>query len=116
MEAFVSLPEHATLKHRRLLAARRVERERLRMELLSSCLNSLNRAAELRAWIQWVGDRDRAEPTVQRMLAWAKSQASILEAQAAVEVDQTRFGDLFPEADDLHDPLGDPAPKHAWGA
>lgn len=49
MEALVTLQEHATLKHRRFLALRRIEREQNRTERLNSCLASFARAAELRA-------------------------------------------------------------------
>ncbi len=116
MEALVTLPEHATLQRRRFLALRRIERDLHRTELLDTCLASLNRAAELRQWILWMRDKGRVEPTVQRLLAWAEGQALALETKAAVEMDRTALDDLFPEIDDLHDPLGDPGPKHAWAA
>lgn len=114
MEHILPRADYTNLQRRRLLAARRVERERRRMELLESCMSGLNKATQLREWMQRLADGRQVEPTVQRMLKWAHGQASLLEAKAAAEMDQAGLGDLFPETDDLHDPLGDPAPRHPW--
>jgi hypothetical protein len=44
-----------------------------------------------------------------RMLLWAKERLGYLEARTTVEATTRLEGkSLFPEVDELHDPLGDP--------
>ncbi|PLP60656.1 hypothetical protein CYK37_05915 [Mesorhizobium loti] len=58
-------------------------------------------------------DKDRAEPTVQRMLAWAEGQVSALEAKAAFEIDRTALDELFPKSMICMTRL-EIRQKHAW--
>ena len=54
---------------------------------------------------------------MQRLLDWAKANLSDME-QFLVPAQLTQLlhtQNLFPEVDELADPLGDPPPRRLWG-
>lgn len=115
MEAISPTIEQARLQRRRFLAQRRNEREQHRLDLLNACISDYEKAARIRNWAEWVSPGVRNEPELARLIDWAKENASQLEAKSSAGMIQMGLKELFPEVDDLHDPLGDPTPKHPWG-
>ncbi|HEV2503577.1 MAG TPA: hypothetical protein VGV39_10900 [Mesorhizobium sp.] len=107
--------EQTALQRRRFLALRRKEREEHRLNLLDACLTDYERAARIRQWADWVLPTIHDEPEIARLVEWAKGNAAQLEAKSAAAMSRMGLKELFPDADDLHDPLGDPVPKHPWG-
>lgn len=115
MEPFSPTIEQTKLQRLRFLALRRKEREAHRLDLLNACIADYERAAKIRAWAEWVSPTIQSEPEIGRLVDWAKANALQLEAKSSVVMSRMGLKELFPEVDDLHDPLGDPAPKHPWG-
>ncbi|WP_379068987.1 hypothetical protein ACFJIU_06575 [Mesorhizobium sp. UC74_2] len=115
MEAFSPTVEQTALQRRRFLALRRKERDEHRLNLLDACITDYEKAARIREWVEWVSPTLQGEPDVAHLVEWAKRNAAQLEAKSAAAMSQMGLRELFPEVDDLHDPLGDPAPKHPWG-
>lgn len=112
--------ERAELSRRRDLARKRKEREVQRSSYWRKIARTQREIKMLREWL----DRDRIEANrtsadnVQRMVNWASARLSALEESITVEnVERHLFAkDLFPEVDDLIDPLGDPPeePRYPW--
>lgn len=105
-----------TIDRRRQLARLRREREDERRALLVTVMKADRRARQLRAWIDGqTNDGLRSERG--RMLEWARQQLAALEATG----DPIRLRNvlnernLFPEVDELHDPLGEPPARQPWG-
>ncbi len=108
--------EWQELERRRGLARRRSEREEKRLTYIRSIFDLSEEADRIRNWL----DRPQIKNAVEagedfiRMMAWAKTRLATLEAT----VDPQNLGDdlkskkLFPETDDLADPLGEP-PGHS---
>ncbi|CAM5307051.1 hypothetical protein MAUB1S_05349 [Mycolicibacterium aubagnense] len=115
MEAFSPTVEQTALQRRRFLALRRKERDEHRLNLLDACITDYEKAARIREWVEWVSPTLKGESDVAHLVEWAKRNAAQLEAKSAAAMSQMGLKELFPEVDDLHDPLGDPAPKHPWG-
>ncbi|WP_144378219.1 hypothetical protein [Mesorhizobium amorphae] len=107
--------EQAGLQRRRFLALRRKEREEQRLNLLNACLSDFEQAARIRQWADWVSPTIQDEPEIARLVEWAKGNAAQLEAKSSAAMSRMGLKELFPNVDDLRDPLGDPAPKHPWG-
>ncbi|WP_448950040.1 hypothetical protein [Labrys neptuniae] len=106
-----------TIEERRRLARLRREREETRRTLLTDVMASLQQAEQLRDWIAAMSPRNEKTPEFERMLDWARTELAALETVS----DPARLGshlrehDIFPEVDDLHDPLGEPPAKRPWG-
>ena len=107
------------LARRRKLASARQERERERSTFLISLIRTERRAKQLQQWIEAhdLFDIGRPDPELKRMLDWARTQLDALNAviEPARVSEMLRDRNLFPETDELSDPLGDPAPRQPWG-
>ena len=117
------------LARRRALAAARLTRENERTELLRKLVRMEREAEQLRGWIAqrqadqlrgWTAHRQAevsASPEIQRMVDWAKTELAGLEAFLdPLKLSQLLIArNLFPEVDELVDPLGEPPPRSQWG-
>lgn len=110
--------ERQELARRRGLAKARRDRESNRKSLISKLMRTERQAAQLREWISAYERHSRAEPNaeLERMLGWARDRLSSLEAiidpvKVATELRERK---LFPEIDELHDPLGEPPESRWW--
>ncbi len=107
------------LAERRRRANARRERENERRALLAELVQSAKHAEQLRHLIGAYEEIQAIEPSpvMQRMLEWTRAQLGELEAfvnptqLAATLLDRN----MFPEADELADPLGEPPPRQPWG-
>lgn len=100
------------LARRRQLAKKRREREEARIAYLRELVELQREAADIRSWLSSLPADTAADHATElgRMLIWARARLTHLEScttvdAAAVELDGKA---LFPEMDELHDPLGDP--------
>jgi hypothetical protein len=114
---------------RRALAATRLTRESQRTELLQKLLQMEREAEHLRGWIAqrqadhprgWIAHRQTEVSTsleLQRMVDWAKAELIRLEAFLdPLNLSRLLIArNLFPEVDELVDPLGEPPPRSQWG-
>jgi hypothetical protein len=108
------------LARRRDLARKRNDRERQRLGYWRKIARTQREIEMLRRWIDvdHIDDGTASANNVQRMMGWARTRLAALEEGISVEtVDRllaTR--NLFPEVDELVDPLGDPPeePRYAW--
>jgi len=102
----------ANLAHRRDMFAKRSAREGERARLLAQMVRNQRKIEYLRAWLEKQATFPE-DPSLLRMAEWIGGE--ILQAEAFI--DPVRLGRvitelrLFPENDDLYDPLGDPPPK-----
>jgi hypothetical protein len=117
------------LARRRALAAARLTRENERTELLRKLVRMEREAEQLRGWIAqrqadqmrgWTAHRQAevsASPKIQRMVDWAKAELVGLEAFLdPLKLSQLLIArNLFPEIDELVEPLGEPPPRSQWG-
>lgn len=104
------------LERRKELARRRHEREENRIELLAGLIRARREADEIRTWLSTIGPAESpGSGDLARMVKWARSRLASLEQKVSAEgVSSTLSGtSLFPEADEFHDPLGDP-PRSPW--
>jgi hypothetical protein len=106
------------LAHRRRLAAARQSRNTEREALLQKLIETERKALELREWVaQWEMKEEGALPEVRRLINWVKETLSDMERfllpTELAKLLETR--DLFPDVDDLADPLDDPPPLRPWG-
>jgi hypothetical protein len=105
-------------RRRKLFFARR-ERESDREALLDHFTRATARAEALRNWIQAYAGPERSDlyPEIRRMIDWAKAELKDVEAglEAGRLNDGLRDRNLFPEIDDLADPLGEPPARLGWG-
>lgn len=107
------------LTRRRRLADARRDRENEREALLVELIQSTLRAGQLRDLVGRYEDFQATvpSPVIQRMLEWARAQLGELEAS----VNPTQLSailssrNMFPEVDELADPLGEPPPRQPWG-
>jgi hypothetical protein len=106
------------LAHRRRLAAGRQSRNTEREALLQKLLETERKALELHSWVvQWEMKKEAASPEIRRLLEWAKETLLDME-RFLLPTELTKLlerRDLFPDVDDLADPLGDPPPLRPWG-
>lgn len=110
--------ERRELERRRGLAKARREREHSRKALLAKLITAERGAVQRR---EWIGGKkrllvDSANPELARMTLWVQEQLDALET--ILDPDQLttdlRKRKLFPETDDLHDPLGEPPEPRFW--
>lgn len=108
------------LCRRRDLAKRRIERERQRLGYWRKIARTQREIDVLRRWLtqSLIEAGPPAAPNVCRMIDWTKMRLAALEQSVAVNaVDRILAnGNLFPEVDDLIDPLGAPPrePQYYW--
>jgi hypothetical protein len=118
LEVRVLEDEWIGLEKRWRLARARREREKERRVVLNKLIRKERYVAQLRAWIAAYKIRvaSKATPDLDRMLAWA--QAQLVEFEIANDpgrlVEVLRAGKLFPEVDELQDPLGEPPAERLW--
>jgi hypothetical protein len=107
----------AELARRRGLAAARRTRETERTLLLRKLVRMERQADQLRGWIAQRKADVGASSEMQRMVDWVKAELvgleEFLDPSKLSRLLHTR--NLFPEVDDLVDPLGEPPPRHPWG-
>jgi hypothetical protein len=107
------------LARRRRLADARRGRESERRSLLIKLIRTGQRAEHLRNLINiYEGPQaTKSCPAIQRMLEWARAQLGELEAFVGpVRLSATLLDrNLFPDVDELADPLGEPPPRQLWG-
>lgn len=108
------------LCRRRDLAKKRNERERQRLGYWRQLARTQREIDMLRRWIgaNQTPAEDVAADHVGRMLDWVRARLEVLEDGVSLEsTDQLlRNRNLFPDVDDLVDPLGDPPtePQYSW--
>ncbi len=76
-------------------------------------------AGDIKGWLASLPDGVMADSLTElgRMVLWAKERFGDLEGRTTVKAAlvQIQGMALFPDVDDLHDPLGDPpAQRHYW--
>jgi hypothetical protein len=105
------------LARRRALAASRLTRDNERTELLRKLVRMEREAEQLRCWIAHQQAEVSASPEIPRMVDWAKAELAGLEAFLdPLKLSQLLITrNLFPEVDELVDPLGEPPPRDQWG-
>jgi hypothetical protein len=105
------------LARRRGLAAARRTRETERTLLLRKLVRMERQADQLRGWIAQRKADVGVSPEMQRMLDWAT--AELLEIERFLDLSRLsrllHTRNLFPEVDDLVDPLGEPPPRRPLG-
>ena len=102
---------------RRALADSRLTRNNERTELLRKLVRMEREAEQLRCWIAHRQAEVSASPEIPRMVDWAKAELAGLEAFLdPLRLSQLLIArNLFPEVDELVDPLGEPPPRDQWG-
>jgi hypothetical protein len=97
---------------RRDLAKKRKEREEKRIAYLRELVQLRREAADIRSWLASLPDTAAASTAndLARMVGWATARLADLEARTTVDAAAVQLEGkaLFPEIDELHDPLGDP--------
>lgn len=109
----------AELARRRDLARKRKEREEKRIAYLRELVQLQREAADIRSWLARYPKQVTGETTndLGRMMQWAIERLADLEARTTVDAAAVQLEGkaLFPEIDELHDPLGDPPePRYYW--
>jgi hypothetical protein len=107
----------AELARRRGLAAARRTREAERTSLLRKLVRMERQAGQLSGWIAQQEADVGTSPEIQRMMDWVKAELvgleEFLDPSKLSRLLHTR--NLFPEVDDLVDPLGEPPPRRPLG-
>jgi hypothetical protein len=107
----------AELAHRRGVAAARRTRETERTLLLRKLLRMERQADQLRGWMAQREADVGTSSEMQRMVDWVKAKLAgleeFLDPSTLSQLLHTR--NLFPEVDDLVDPLGEPPPRRPLG-
>lgn len=100
------------LQHRRQLARARQEREEKRLAHLRKIIELRREAHDIREWLESLPPDAAAlapETDLGRMLQWVEARLSEIDRKTGIEAAASFAGPgLFPEIDDLWDPLGDP--------
>ena len=108
--------EWQEMERRRALARRRSEREEKRLTYIRSILDLSNEADRLRNWLHRSEIKNAGEvgDDFVRLITWARARLATLEATIDPQhlSDDLKTKKLFPETDDLADPLGEP-PGHS---
>src|SRR5215467_10249689 len=111
--------DRVEIERRRMLARLRNTREFERQKLLARLLRAEQRAVQLRQWISKIASSEeiREDSGLGRLARWARAELLNLEnsTHPATIAEALRQSNLFPEPDELHDPLGDPPPQRPWG-
>jgi hypothetical protein len=109
----------AELRRRRDLAKKRKQREETRIAYLKELVELQREAADIRTWLATIPAAIEADQTTElmRMIHWAQTRLASLEEGTTINAAAVRFEGkaLFPEVDELHDPMGDPpSPSYGW--
>jgi len=104
--------QYAELNRRRDLAKKRKEREEKRITYLRELVQLQREAADIKSWLASLPETATADTAddLGRMIQWATARLADLEARTTVDAAAAQLEGkaLFPEIDELHDPLGDP--------
>jgi hypothetical protein len=107
----------AELARRRTLAAARRTREAERTSLLRKLVRMERQVDQLSGWVARREADVETSPEIQRMVDWVKAELvgleEFLDPSKLSRLLHTR--NLFPEVDDLVDPLGEPPPRRPLG-
>jgi hypothetical protein len=107
----------AELARRRALAAARRTREAERTSLVRKLVRMERQVDQLSGWVAQREADVEPSPEVQRMVDWVKAELAgleeFLDPSKLSRLLHTR--NLFPEVDDLVDPLGEPPPRRPLG-
>ena len=107
------------LERRRMLARLRNAREFERKKLLARLLRAEQRALQLRQWIASIAGSGEisGNSDLGRLVNWTRAELLNLEnsSRPANIAEALQQSNLFPEHDELFDPLGDPPPLRPWG-
>jgi hypothetical protein len=107
-----SARRQAEFSRRCELAKKRDQREEKRISYLKELVRLQLEAADIRKWLSTlpVSAAEETDTDLGRMLRWAETRAEHLEAKTTVEAASVQLDgkSLFPEFDELADPLGDP--------
>lgn len=109
----------AELSRRRDLAKKRKQREETRVTYLRELVELQREATDIRTWLSTVPDGVEADPSTElgRMISWARGRLASLTERTTIRAAAAQFEGkaLFPEVDELYDPLGDPPmPSYGW--
>jgi hypothetical protein len=111
--------DRVELERRRALSRLRNAREFERKKLLTRLLRAEQRVVQLRQWISGIASSEEIpeHSDLGRLLTWTRAELMNLEnsIHPSSIADALRQSNLFPEHDELHDPLGDPPPQRPWG-
>ena len=106
------------LARRHHLAKKRKEREEARIAHLRRLVEFQREAAGIRSWLASLPSNIVADQSTNlgRMLLWAKNRLDDLERRTTVDAASAELDGmaLFPEVDELHDPLGDPPERKGY--
>ncbi|MFC0219428.1 hypothetical protein ACFFJ7_13600 [Pseudochelatococcus lubricantis] len=111
--------QRAELARRHALAKKRKEREEKRIAYLRELMQLQREASDIRSWLASLPETATADSAsdLGRMVQWATGRLADLEALTTVEAAavQLEGNALFPEIDELHDPMGEPPErKYYW--
>jgi hypothetical protein len=111
--------DRVELERRRALSKLRKARELERKKILTRLLRVEHRAVQLRQWIARIENSEEifVNSDLGRLLNWTRAELLNLEngIHPSSIVEALRQSNLFPEHDELDDPLGDPPPQRPWG-
>jgi hypothetical protein len=101
---------------RHALARQRAEREKKREAFLEQLMELQRDAEELASWLAQRVPTTELEGSHARLIAWATARLEALRqrlvpSQITAALDAEK---LFPEPDELHDPLGEPDEPRGW--
>lgn len=104
--------EYREMERRRGLAKARCDREHERIRFLNRIMHTERQVARIRMWLATYEQaiENGNHTALSRMIEWARAQLFALEASLDTEAltEELRIRILFPEIDELSDPLGDP--------
>ncbi len=110
--------ERQEMEQRWALARRRSEREEKRLTYVRSIFELSEEADRLQKWLDRaeIKDAKEAGDNFIRLVTWARKRLETLQATIAPEnlSDDLEEKKLFPETDDLVDPLGEPPEYSYW--
>jgi hypothetical protein len=111
--------DRVELERRRALSKLRKARELERKKILARLLRVEHRAVQLRQWIARIENSEEifVNSDLGRLLNWTRAELLNLEnsIHPSSIVEALQQSNLFPEHDELDDPLGDPPPQRPWG-
>jgi hypothetical protein len=119
MDSAILSVDQVNLERRRRLARRRQAREFERKKFLAGLLRAEHRAVQLRQSIARIenGNERLTHSDLGRFLDWTRNE--LLNVEKSIHpsgiAQALRQSGLFPEGDQLNDPLGDPPPQRPWG-
>jgi hypothetical protein len=111
--------DQVELERRRALFRLRKARDLDREKIFARLLRAEHRAVHLRQWIARIENSEEilANSDLGRLLNWTRAELLNLEnsIHPSSIAEALRQSNLFPEHDELSDPLGDPPPQRPWG-